>query len=70
MEKKIIRTQFTRWDAETFPKYNNSEYLEYERVNSDLSSYIISYGYKVIDGTKYHWIKKKKALELLGKENA
>jgi hypothetical protein len=43
---RIIRTQFTRYDAEDLhPECNNAEYLEYKK--SSISSDIISYGYKV-----------------------
>jgi hypothetical protein len=48
---KLIKEQFTRYDAEELhPECNNSEYLEYKKVTSGLGSEICSYGYKVIDG--------------------
>lgn len=59
---KIVRRQFTRWDTENYPECNNAEYLEYERVETGLSSEIIAYGYReeeqVGNVTKFKWIKK------------
>lgn len=56
---KIIREQFTRYDAELHPECNNAKYLEYHV--SKISGEIISYGYKQMNGTTYRWIKREEA---------
>jgi hypothetical protein len=68
MNRFIKQEQFTRYDEELHPECDNKEYLEYEKVSSDLSKNVIcSYGYKEIfyDGN-YKWLKIKEAKMLLG----
>ena len=56
-----MRQQFTRWDSENFPKFDNSEYLDYEQVTTGLSSELCSYGYK-IEG---RWVKRQEYIAQL-----
>ena len=51
------RVQFTAWDSDRWPEYDNSRYLIYEDVDSGLSKEICKYGFqeKLIDG-KRRWV--------------
>jgi hypothetical protein len=40
------RCQFTAYDAENYPEYNNSKYLEYKTIKTGISEAICCYGYK------------------------
>lgn len=56
--EEIEKVQFTAWDEEHYPEFNNSLYLDYERVKTGLSSEICKYGYKKKIGEKYFWVPK------------
>ncbi len=50
-----MKQQFTAYDRDLYPEYDNSEYLDYEKVSTGLSSVVCKYGYKVNN----KWVKKK-----------
>jgi hypothetical protein len=56
--RNITYEQFTRWDRENNPQYDNEEYLDYKEVHSGLSSAICSYGYKETINGRTFWLKK------------
>jgi hypothetical protein len=67
---RIVRKQFTRWDGENFPQFDNREYLEYERRDTNSGSFtIISYGYQEIEGTSYRWVPIDYALSRLNNQD-
>jgi hypothetical protein len=49
-----MKQQFTAYDRELYPEYDNSEYLDHEKVSTGLSSDICSYGYRINN----KWVKK------------